>query len=113
MVYSDTGTLKMKKPEPRKIERLDYSECEEYIAWKLGIKNLRNVAGKSYDPKSPDYKKPYQDFWHFIVNYYDVHNGSTFTIFSEMLENAKDWQKTIIQAFIDEFGDNAEYWVEW
>lgn len=105
----------MKKPKSKKVERLDYHQCEDFIEKKLGCK-LRDTLGK-FSPealKDGSYKtKEYRDFWHFIVSEADVHNGSELFLDKESFKaRAKSWQLVILEEFWREFGEGP-YWVEW
>lgn len=109
----------MKKPTAKKIERLDYPECADYIEKKLGY-NLRDTLGKfsTENTKSGAYEKiEYRDFWHFIVDVCNVHNGCEFYMPDPKDEwyfkdNKREWIKPILEAFWEEFGAGP-YWVEW
>lgn len=113
----------MEKPTKQCMELWNYRQCEEYIGYKLGI-NLDDVENKwnrigttvttaqQVDEKFPDgvpnNKKPYHCFWHLIIDSCDIHNGCIFY----MPSAKEDWQKPIINAFLEEFGDGP-YWVAW
>ncbi len=105
----------MKKPKPRKREPiLHYDECAKYIAHKLGIKDLHNVAG--WEPGQKDGESPpYLNWWHFICD--QAHNGSEiylpFTGEGEAWPPKDMWAYKIAKAFNDEFGEESVYWVEW
>jgi hypothetical protein len=109
----------MKKPKPtvKTVTHLDYHECAQYIADKLGIKDLDNVAGKTWGAsKKASDNYPYQDFWHLMCKYNEIHNGTFITIPEEIDIHGctiDDWAKPIIKAFNEEFGIGTEYWVEW
>jgi hypothetical protein len=107
---------RMKKPKLKTKKYYDYHECAEFIAHKLGIKNLRDVDGKYAGNKDAKYK----DFWHFLLDYNPELNKGSFLTFEEYgcglsLEEAgiEEWQDKIVRAFIAEFGEDAEYWIEW
>ena len=113
----------MKKPVKKTKEYYDYHECEKYIANKLGIKDLRDCLGK-FQGHLHDDTVEYRDFWHYIIEHGGIHNGCYFTMFIEETDEMEDkwlWVKPIIEAFIEEFGDEdddgvkceAEFWVEW
>ena len=99
----------MEKPSKKSYEYLPYGKCAEYIAHVLGVKDLREVDGKFYGNKDAEYK----DFWHLLVDKKTVHNGCVITIYLEDADGAEDWQRQIIEAFVTEFGEGAEYWVDW
>jgi hypothetical protein len=99
----------MKKPEPRKIERLDYNECAKYIGEKLGY-DLRDTLGK-FKRQPYDDSIEYRDFWHLIIDRCDIHNGCEFWM-PEEDSAEEDWQVPILKAFWEEFGEGP-YWVSW
>lgn len=109
----------LEKPQPKTQVAYDWHECAEFINEKYGI-NIRDYAGKYSNPG--DKSMPYLDFWHWIVDHYDVHNGSYFHFDREDLKLEQEesciapWQGDIYQKFIDEFGDENGYikfFVEW
>jgi len=106
----------MNKPKKKIVEHWDYDECADWVAHKLGINDLRDCLGR-WEKKWPKGDEPeYRDFWHFVLDYNEsVHKGSYINIDGYMLlvDKAVDWQKEIVQTFIDEFGDNQRYWVKW
>lgn len=106
----------MKKPKKQIREYYEFSDCAEYVAHKLGIKDLRDVDGKFYGNEKAEYK----DFWHFLLKYNpELGNGSYLTFYEYgnglSLEESgiEKWQDKIIRKFIEEFGEEAEYWVWW
>jgi hypothetical protein len=103
----------MKKPRLKSRKSYDYNECAEYIAHKLGVKDIRDFAGRWNGDKFNE-SKPYQDFWHFLYNHCEIHNGGEMYMpCLDDLNLIEDWQYKILQAFQDEFGEDAVYWVEW
>jgi hypothetical protein len=105
----------MTKPKMKARESFDYHECADYIEAKLGY-DLRDTLGK-FDPKnSSNYENiEYRDFWHFICDHCEIHNGCEFYMpepNSEDYKYAKDWQDEILIAFWDEFGEGP-YYVSW
>lgn len=100
----------MEKPKKKIVKHYDYNECAKYIAYKLGIKNLRDCAGK-YSENKPD--APYQDFWHVVMDQNDnVSNGSYVWILDDWYD-CPEWAKPIADAFAEEFGKDEQFWVEW
>lgn len=69
----------------------------------------RYVAAEDGNAQRPDYR----DYWHFLTERCDIHNGGIVMIGLDLLESCEPWQADITQAFITEFGDECEYWVEW
>ena len=108
--------LKNPKPKQHTHKYYNYHECEKYIAKKLGIKDLRDCLGK-FDESNGPYEEreniEYRDFWHFIVDDVEIHNGCAFYI-PEPYEGCdwKQWQIDICNAFADEFG-MEQFWVSW
>lgn len=106
----------MIKPEKKlQAPAYDWSECEEYIKEKYGI-NISN-----YSNWKPGSDVEFQNFWHWMIDVCEIRNGCYFEIdFRDFYENddsLKDWQKTILKIFIDEFQEGEEdgvrFWVEW
>ena len=104
----------MKKPKKHKREYYDYHECAEYIAHKLGVKDLRNFANWSPGQKDQD-NPPYQDFWHFVLDGQDQFCNGCFIYLPFLDDNSDygDWQIKILKEFNKEFGDETQYWVAW
>lgn len=104
----------MKKPTKQKIEYYDYSECRDYLEQKYGY-DERDYAGKFKDGLHDD--RPYLDFWHWVVERFNVRNGDYITFErSEIEEIEQDWVREIYTRYIDEFADkngNLEMYVGW
>ncbi len=101
----------MKKPQLETRKYLDYDKCAKYVAFKLGIKDIRDVTGH-FQPGGTEENNPYQDFWHFICDICDPNNGSYICIGTDM-SCKEDWQQKICDMFVQEFGEEQDYWVEW
>ncbi len=76
------------------------------------IMNAQNKYGKN-----PKKDAKYLDFWHWLCDLADVHNGC-FIIMPPASDipqysDEEKWVAPIVQAFEDEFGEEAEMWVEW
>lgn len=99
----------MKKPKPKIIKRLDYHECKDYIEEKLGYK-LRDTLGKFSTKDGYNSSIEYRDFWHFLVDKCNIHNGCQ--IWMPEPECGNEWQRPILEAFHEEFGEGP-YWVSW
>ncbi len=107
----------MEKPKFKTLQYLDYHECRDYIEHKLGY-SLRDTLGKFEPGLSAEEreKREYRDFWHWIVDGIDVWNGCLIvlpTSVQELVSAEYKWVEEILDAFTEEFGANAEYWVEW
>jgi len=102
----------MLKPTPKnRASILDYNECARYIKYKLGY-DIRDTLGV-FRHRMGTNKLEYRDWWHFLIDHIEVHNPCEITIGSDLLEYGNKWQNEITQAFIDNFGDNVEYYVSW
>lgn len=105
-----------KVPKPRKKSRsaFEWSDIVEYIQKKYG-KDVRDWAGR-YSKKKRNESAEYQDFWHFICDKCEVHNGATIWLFPYDWmeeEGCEDWKKEICQILVDEFGSDFEAFVSW
>jgi len=56
--------------------------------------------------------KPYQDFWHWLIDVVDIRNGGTIELSEELGEGAEPWQKRILGLYLSEFG-KGPYVTEW
>jgi len=108
----------LEKPTKKQTEFYDYHECSEYLEKKYGY-DERNYAGKTWESGSDGYDRPYQDFWHWVCEMSDLSNDSMLVMNSWWGESATDWQREILERYIDEFGegDNEDkyilFWVSW
>lgn len=101
----------MKKPVEQTFKALDWNECEEWIREKYH-RDIRNWAGKTWRPEDD---KPYQDFWHYICENYDIHDKGFFTL-CEYFKPALPWQIEIQEIIFKEFGneeDEIEFYVSY
>ncbi len=68
----------------------DFHEVIRYIEKKY------DIVYRGYTPKVslPHYER-YLDFWHWVVDHYDIHNGSYFdmNILGEIHNNEEEWQE--------------------
>lgn len=122
---------KLKKPTPKPRKALyDYSEVISYIERKYKI-DTRDYAGRWKETDSVKREAiPYQDFWHWVVDHNEVHNGCDIVLDSGQLfhelslcksdEDYKTFYKycpkfvlEIMKLIQDEFGDEVECWVSW
>jgi hypothetical protein len=105
----------MNKPEKKTISRTsyDWSESVKWIEQKLGRK-LRDYGAK-FEGENKSIDNVYRDYWHYICDIQEISNPCYIYVSSEWIEfgDAEDWQNEITQAFIDEFGDEEEFRVEW
>jgi hypothetical protein len=102
----------MRKPRKQVHKFYNYLECEKYIAESLGTDSLDNFAGKTFDTGKSSDNLPWQDFWMFLI-YRQDNSSRAIKIGSWLQETAEPWQAGIVQAFIEKFGDNQEYWTDW
>lgn len=103
----------MIKPQKKIIEHWDYHECAEWVAHCLGIKDLRDIKGR-WNNRDYNPNVPYQDFWDEVILYNDeIRNGQYIQIGYPESNIWSDWSKPIVEKFIEEFGEDVDYWVEW
>ena len=104
----------MKKPEKKiVIKAIDYNDAAKYIEEKYNFRvrdYFDRFSGKVPYPNDLEYA----DFWLFLIDHQQINNPCTIYIDSYLLEVAeKDWQQKIINIFIEEFGEDTEYYVYW
>lgn len=105
----------MEKPTFKSLKYLDFNECCEWVGNKLG-KDLTNYAGKTYDQADNDI--PYYNFWHWILDNNEIHNGCFFWLSLVGSDDDPEWVKEILRTFGEEFkdyidGNDIKFWVEW
>lgn len=98
------------KPVPQTKTYYNYNECRNYLQAKYGY-NERDYAGrftynKQGKPIACDDSKPDQDFWLWVVDRFDVNNG-TFLTFSvdDLPAIDEEWVRTIYYRYVQEFGN--------
>ena len=107
----------MNKPELKCVDMaINWREAREWIRHKTG-RDIRDWLGK-FGPDGKEFHKeiPYRDFWNWITDHCDIHNGCLFSLRSEHLENCQGdeaWAAEVLNMFIAEFGDGTKYWTEW
>lgn len=57
-------------------------------------------------------KRPYQDFWHWLIDKTDIRRGGTMELNREMTEGSEAWQKEIFELYWKEFG-KGPYLTDW
>jgi hypothetical protein len=115
----------MNKPVKKEHEsHYDYNECQDWIESKYGYK-VRDYLGKftyykNGSPKGFNENIKYLDFWHWITDNFDIHNGSYFLFSKDDLNNYRksepEWVKRIYNDFLTEFADEngeIEFYVWW
>lgn len=93
----------MQKPELKTISYIDYSEASFWISHLLGY-NI-DISYINFEENGPD-------FWGYLCDKCEIHNGGFICIDKYLLESSRDIIKTIVQKFIDEFGD-VRYRTDW
>jgi len=118
------------KPTKQIIEFYDYLEVSLYLENKHGYKEQDYAGMFSPENKTGDFSEtlintdiPYQNFWHFITNRTEIHNGCFLIMDNDWLNTEiyghakEEWQRTIIEYYLSEFGegDNREinFYVSW
>jgi hypothetical protein len=93
----------------------DYHEVAHFINKKYKV-DIDNFAGHKYTGKKND--MPYQNFWHWICDFNEIHNGSYFELdlvdgIADEVEDEKcgtpAWVKEILKMFLDEFEEEVMY----
>jgi hypothetical protein len=105
------------KPQEKIGKYYDYIECCNYLQEKYKYDEL-NYAGKKF---TDDNEIPYLNFWHWVIDNYEISNGCFITFNKEVLENGsfredQKWAKEIYKLYIDEFADKdgeLEMYVWW
>lgn len=54
----------------------------------------------------------YKDFWHWVTDRYEVHNGGEITFNEGDADEAEDFVKTIFNYYMKEFSENGELTME-
>lgn len=57
-------------------------------------------------------ERPYQDFWHWLIDVADVQRGGTIELDDEMGDGAEPWQNEILGLYLKEFG-KGPYLTDW
>lgn len=109
---------KIVSPKKHKESYWDFYEVMHYLE-KLHKKDFQDYAGKWGRKDDENDLIPYQNFWHWILDLNDVHNG----VFIHLPEwsyymNNKDteaWKKEIMQHFYDFLGSeyHERLWCAW
>jgi hypothetical protein len=126
------------KPTPKTFSLLDWEECTLYINETHGIdtRDFANahaqygewcaannqVPDGSSQTQFAEYQadikagklveRPYQDFWHWLLDVADIHRGGMLELDEEMGEDAEPWQKQILALYLAEFG-KGPYHTDW
>lgn len=107
----------MKKPEPcyPHPKSYDYHDCAAWIEQQYHV-DLRDYAG-TFD-HTPD--APYQDFWRWLLDHNEIHNGCYLGIDLDDWKNDEEtplWVQSILVLFLEAFlpNDNEDYlfWISW
>ena len=104
---------------PRKKTRVayEYRECRDYLQEKYHYQE-RDVLGYKHALKSgASEMPPCQDFWRWVCDHHQIHNGCYVTFSAERLaEIEEDWVKKIYALYLGEFADEdgtLRMWCEW
>lgn len=107
----------MKKPTKKQAKPYwDFYEVMGYLE-QLHGKNFRDYAGKHGSNKD---NVPYLDFWHWVCDQNEVHNGSWIHLpdwhyYMDPDTHTDEWKKEIMQYFYDFLGDDyhERLWAAW
>lgn len=106
----------MKKPSKHTVEYWDYMECVKWINHKYDV-DIDDFQGRFRNEGNKDTE--YQSFWHYVVEFADVHNGTFIYMDEDWKEGAEPWQAQIADWFLEEFGEEvdggraAAFFVNW
>ena len=91
----------------------DYNECSEYLQQKYGY-NERDVAG-AITKDGIDKTKPYQDFFRWLINHFDINSGTFFDFCEGDALYEEEWIQTIYNRYVDEFAEDGtcEMFIWW
>ena len=93
-----------KPTKTRHVSAYDYHACRDYLERRDGYAE-RDYAGRFTGNSTA----PYQDFWHFVLEYVpDMGNGHFFTMEEDWLLDAEPWQQEILLKYLDTFGEVGE-----
>ena len=106
----------MEKPQKKTKEYYDYYECCRYLEKKYEYQE-RDYLGKFKNGKCDD-NIEYLDFWHWVIDHYEIHNGCFITFCEDAMDytEEEEWIKTIYGYYIEEFADengDLEMYVSW
>jgi len=108
---------KLKPPKRHSKKYWTYHEVEHYLE-QLHGKKFRDYAGR-WAAEPHDDSIPYQDFWHWVCDTNEVHNGCFIHLpeweYFMNNEDTEPWKKEIMQFFKDFLGDDYDerMWCEW
>jgi hypothetical protein len=87
----------------------DWGNITDEVERRTG-RDTRNWANKSWSADTPD--RPYQDFWHMVLDVYEIHNGCFIDSFdvNDIWEYYMDkpnheWVKEVVDAYNEVFGE--------
>ena len=96
-------------------------ECVDAVNKKYG-KSWYNKSASMFDEQerkaSDEYDKlmesqpEYKDFWHWVVDRYEVHNGGKITFTEGYADKEEEFIKTIYNYYMTEFGEDGELTME-
>lgn len=106
----------MKKPVKKARKPFyNYNKCRNFLQNKYDYEE-RDYAGK-FKKGNANKDAPYLDFWHWVIENYDINNGCYITFHKDTLEEIEPaWIKEIYSHYIEEFADESGelvMWVEW
>lgn len=110
----------MEKPQKHTRSIYNYSECNDYIEKKYGIKtrDYAGYFGEDFGKREVD--PPYQDFWHWII--ISRGEGDIIVLSEDLIEAGEEefWYAKILKLFLNEFGEKnsegvleAEFDISW
>jgi hypothetical protein len=87
--------------------------CPEGTAGDAMIPVQEQFARYQSDVNSGKFQdRPYEDFWHWLIDTIEIHRGGTIELDKELGEGAKPWQQEILGLYLKEFG-KGPYLTDW
>jgi hypothetical protein len=85
----------------------EWRDSQGKSAWHSGEVSLQLAADKKSGIWVESPEKPYQNFWHFLLDHIDISNGKLAEVNWAELQSVvpeDSWQREILNLFVDSFG---------
>jgi hypothetical protein len=95
----------MAVPQKHTESYYEFNEVMHYLE-KKHRKSFRNYAGTKFTGKPDD--APYQDFWHYMLDFSVVHNGGPVNMPELDYDFHPEWVREILGYFKEFLGDEYD-----